>query len=174
MASSRRWTPGRIFGVIVALSVVGVWGYVMFLTFTEGRAEPRDRMSDVAYRERAEATCAPFAEAVTDLPLASEMDTPEERADVLDIATEEMRAMVAALEALDPPSVPEEATAVERWIDDWWTYLDDRDAYSERFRDGLDEAFRVTDVGGQQIDTSIDDFAHVNYMESCETPDDVG
>lgn len=174
MASSRRWTPGRVFGLIVALSVVLVWGYVMFIAFTDGRAEPRDRLSDVAYRERAEATCAPFAEAVAELPLASELETPQERADVLDEATAVLRQMVAALESVEPPSVTDEAAAVERWVDDWWTYLDDRDAYSERFREGLDEAFRVTDVGGQQIDTSIDDFAHVNYMESCETPNDVG
>ena len=31
----------------------------------------------------------------------------------------------------------------------------------------------VQAVPGQRIDVLIDDFARVNYMESCETPNDV-
>lgn len=174
MASPRPLTPGRVLAWAVALSVVGVWGYVMYLTFFEGRAEPRDRMEDVAYRERAESTCAPYADRIDQLPLASELDTLEQRADVLDVATEELRAMVSALESLEPPVDDAEATAVERWLGDWRIYIGDRAAYADRFRQGLDEAFRVSDAGGEHIDTKIDDFAHINFMESCETPDDVG
>ena len=36
-----------------------------------------------------------------------------------------------------------------------------------------DRPFSVTDRGGYQIDVLVDDFARVNYMESCEAPDDV-
>lgn len=175
MSQPRRWTAGRIFGIGVALSVVGVWGYVMYLTFFEGRDDPRDRMTDVEYREEAEATCAPYRERIDALPLASQVSTPQERADMIDAATAELRDMVADLETLDPPAADDEAQAVSRWLDDWEIYLDDRDAYADRFRQGIDEAFRMTDAGGgEQINAKIDNFAHINYMESCETPKDVG
>ena len=85
--------------------------------------------------------------------------------------------MVDRLDGLALPADPEEAAAVERWLADYRTYLGDRRAYEAAQRDPAadryDEAFSVTDRGGYQIDVLIDDFAHVNYMESCETPDDV-
>jgi hypothetical protein len=77
------------------------------------------------------------------------------------------------LEDVTLPADDAEATAVSRWLADWRTYLDDRDAYASRFLRGIGEPFRVTDVDGEQIE-KIDAFAHVNFMESCETPDDVG
>ena len=170
----RPWTLGRVLAWGVALSVVGVWGYVMFLSFFVGRAEPRDRLEDDGFVEAAEATCAPTAAAVAALPFASELDGPSERADQLDDATARLEDMVRALRDVPPPAADDEALAVERWLADWEEYNRNRRSYADRFRGGEDEPFRVTDRDGEQIDTAIDEFAHINYMESCETPDDVG
>ena len=171
---SLRWSPRRTGVALVVLSFVGIWGYVMYLSIFVGRAEPRDRLEDVAWTESAEQTCAGPRATIDQLPFANELDSTTERADVLDEATDVLEVMVTRLDGLLPPSSAEEAAAVDKWLADYRTYLDDRRAYAERFRSGLDEPFRVTDRGGFQIDVLIDDFAHVNYMESCETPNDVG
>lgn len=173
-AGPSRWTPRRIFGIVVAVSVVAIWGYVMFLTVFEGRDEPRERLGDESYRAAAESVCAPYRDRIDDLPMAIEADNPAERADLLDTATDELDEMVDDLEELSPPQPDEEAEAVERWLADWDEYIQNRRDYAERFRAGIDEPFRVTARGGEQIDTKMDEFAHINFMESCETPDDVG
>lgn len=168
----------RIGVLLVVASFVGIWGYIMWLTFVEGRAEPHDRLEDTRYAEAAEETCAESASRFAALPLASEVDSPEERADLLDQGSDELDVMVGRLEGLVAPSIPEEARAVERWLDDYRTYVRDRRAYAAAQRDPshprYDQPFLVTDRGGFQVDVLIEDFAHVNRMESCEPPDDVG
>ncbi len=167
-----RWR--RLGVLVVVASFVGIWGYVMYLSIFVGRAEPRDRMDDTGWTEAAEETCAAPAERIAALPKASEVDDPTERADLLDRGTEILGVMVTRLDGLVPPSAADEARAVDAWLADYREYLQNRRDYADRFRRGVDEPFRVTDRGGFQIDVLIDDFARVNFMESCETPDDVG
>ncbi|WP_436796144.1 hypothetical protein [Actinospongicola halichondriae] len=174
----RRFSPRRFGVLVVILSFVGIWGYVMYLTIFEGRAEPRDRLDDTAWAATAEAVCARSTPVFEALPFASEVGSPEERADILDAGTEELETMIARLESLEPPATQDEAAAVEAWLADYRTFVSDRQAYAIAQRDAsdprYDQAFSVTDREGYQIDVLIDDFAHVNYMDSCETPDDVG
>ena len=174
----RRFNPRRFGVLVVILSFVGIWGYVLYLSFFEGRAEPRDRLDDTAWTAAAEATCARSTAVFDALPFASELASPAERADVLDDATDELDEMVQRLDGLAPPTFDDEAAAVDGWLDDYRTYLVDRREYAAAQRDPanarFDQAFSVTDREGYQIDVLIDDFARVNFMESCETPDDVG
>lgn len=176
--SDARRSLRRVGVLAVVLSFVGIWGYVMYLTFFEGRAEPRDRMDDVRFTAAAEETCAESRSFFAELPLASEVGSPEERADLLDEATDELEVMVTRLEGLVPPRDADEAVAVERWLEDYRTFIQDRREYAEAQRDPsnerYDQPFAVTDRGGFQIDVLLDDFAGINDMESCETPDDVG
>lgn len=172
-------TDLRRLGVIaVVLSFVGIWGYVLYLSVFEGRAEPRDRLDDTAWTQSAEAACASSVPVFAALPLASEADSPEERSALLAPATDELEDMVERLEELPPPASDDEAGAVERWLADYRTFLQDRREYQASQLDPddprYDEPFSVTDRGGYQIDVLIDDFARVNYMESCETPPDLG
>ncbi len=163
--------------LVVVASFVGIWGYVMYLSVFEGRAEPRDRLDDTDWTEAAEATCAEFTDDFADLQLASEVDSPEERADLLDAGTAISARLVDRVGGLVEPGPADEAAAVERWLADYRVYLDDRRAYADAQRDPAhpryDEPFTVTDRGGFQIDVLVDDFAKVNDMTSCETPDDV-
>lgn len=176
--ADRRRGLRRIGVLVVVASFVVIWGYVLWLTFVEGRAEPRDRLDDERFTEAAEDTCAPSAARFASLPLASEVDTPEERADLLDEATDELERMVERLEGVVPPRDAEEARAVSRWLADYRTLVQDRRDYAAAQRDPshprYDQPFVVTDRGGFQVDVLIEDFAHVNRMESCEPPDDVG
>lgn len=169
----------RRLGVIaVVLSFVGIWGYVMYLTFFEGRAELRDRMDDTSFTRAAEEACAESTAFFAGLPFANEVGSPEARADLLDEATDELEAMVTRLEDLAPPREADEATAVRRWLADYRTFVQDRREYAEAQRDPsaerYDQPFAVTDRGGFQIDVLLDDFAGINDMDSCVTPDDVG
>lgn len=174
----RRIAPGRFGVLLVIVSFVGIWGYVLYLSVFEGRAEPRDRMDDTAWTQAAEAECARSTPVFDALPFASELSSPAERADVLDAGTDELETMVDRVSELPPPSTEEEAGAVDRWLADYETFVGDRREYAASQRDPddprYDQAFSVTDREGYQIDVLIDDFARVNYMESCETPDDVG
>ena len=170
---TRSWR--RIAVVLAVASFIGIWGYVLYLSFFVGRADPMDALSDEEWVETAEATCAPTAAGLRQLPYANELDDPAERAEVLDEATGRLERMVRQLRGLNPPDDAEEARAVSRWLDDWEEFNRNRRAYAERFRAGLDEPFRVTDRSGYQIDVLIDDFAaKANDMPSCAPPDDVG
>jgi hypothetical protein len=168
---------GRLWVLAVVASFVGIWGYVLYLSFFVGRAEPRDRLQDTTWAATAEETCADTRRVLDRLELASEVGSPEERADLLDTATDELAVMVTRLEGLRSPRDAAEARAVSRWLDDYRTYLGDRRDYAAAQRDPshprYDRPFSVTDRGGYQIDLLIDDFARVNYMESCESPGDV-
>ena len=108
-----RPTIRRVGILVVALSFVGIWGYVMYLTVFVGRAEPRDKLEDPRYAEVAEATCAPFRTRVDRFPPAGSVDDPLERAALLDAATAELEAMVDQLDGVLPPSDAEEAAADE-------------------------------------------------------------
>jgi hypothetical protein len=176
--SDTRRNMRRVGVAAVVLSFVGIWGYVMYLTFFEGRAQPRDRMEDTRFTAAAEETCAESSRFFAQLPFASEVGSPEERAELLDRGTDELEAMVTRLEALVPPRDADEAVAVERWLADYRTFIQDRREYAQAQRDPsnerYDQPFAVTDRGGFQIDVLLDDFAIINDMDSCETPDDVG
>lgn len=174
----RRRSLRRLGVLAVVASFVGIWGYVMYLTFFEGRAEPRDRLDDTRFTAAAEETCAESTAFFASLPFANEVGSPQERAELLDEATDELEAMVTRLEGLEPPRDADEAVAVERWLADYRTFIQDRREYADAQRDPshdrYDQPFAVTDRGGFQIDVLLDDFAIVNDMDSCETPDDVG
>lgn len=173
-ASSSRVQLRRLGVLAVVASFLGIWGYVMYLSVFEGRVEPRDRLDDTTWTTAAAETCAVTRAQIARLPYASEVDSLPERAELLDDATDELEVMLTRLDGLFRPDDRAEARAVDRWLADYRVYLQDRREYADRFRAGLDEPFRVTDRSGFQIDVLIDDFARVNHMESCETPDDVG
>lgn len=174
----RRFNPRRFGVLLVIVSFVGIWGYVIYLSVFVGRAEPRDRLDDTEWTATAESVCARSTPVFESLPFASELSSPAERADVLDEGTDELEDLVSRLGALPPPTDDDEAAAVQKWLADYRTFVEDRREYAAAQRDPADprydEAFSVTDRDGYQIDVLIDDFARVNYMESCETPDDVG
>lgn len=174
-ASTRANPVARVALVLAVASFVGIWGYVLYLSFFVGRADPRDRLSDQEWVRTAEATCAPVADEVERLPFASELESPRERADVLDDATDRLETMVRRLQGLVPPRDDADARAVARWLTDWEEYNRNRRAYADTFRAGEDEPFVVTDRSGYQIDLLVHDFAAVaNDMPSCAPPDDVG
>jgi len=106
------------------------------------------------------------------LPPAWETDTPATRSDAIDESVVILNDMVAELSTL-PTGTDQEA--VDEWIADWQTYVEDRADYAKRLRADPLARFYVTqsDRDRRQITLAIDKFAETNAMPSCETPADL-
>ena len=67
------------------------------------------------------------------------------------------------------------ARGVVDWVDDWGTYLQDREEYVENLRVDDDARFLETAKGSDTkgITRAINSFAQVNKMTSCVTPGDL-
>ena len=73
------WSAGRL---LIALAVVGMaamWGYVLYLAFGPGRADPIDRLDDPAFAVDAESRCAAAVDEIDALPHPQETKTSAAR-----------------------------------------------------------------------------------------------
>ena len=119
----------------------------------------------------------------SELPLANESDSADERAATLATSNEIFSRMVAELrpladDAADVYTAEDEqryASGIADWVDDWGTYLEDREEYVENLRVDDDARFLETAKGSDTkgITRAINSFAQVNKMMSCVTPGDV-
>jgi hypothetical protein len=173
--ASRRWTPVRVLLTVVALAMVAMWGYVLFLAFGPGRQPPIDRLDDPAFAEAGEARCAEALVEVEALPVASASASAPERADVLAEADAVFAGMLDDLDGLATlaPAGDQRRRATE-WLADWRTYLGDREAYAEALRADPGARLLVSEKAGEgrQVTGWIDEFAKANRMPSCVTPTD--
>ncbi len=118
--------------------------------------------------------CAAAADELDELPPAREAETPQDRAPVVDEANTILLEMVEDLRTI-APSEGSDARVTRLWLEDWDTYLGDRDAYVQALAAGEEAELLVTarEEGGQITET-IDHFAEINNMEDCAVPLDVG
>ena len=67
------------------------------------------------------------------------------------------------------------AEGIGEWLDDWSTYIGDREDYVQNLRVDDDARFLETTKGSDTrgITRAINSFAQVNRMTSCETPADL-
>jgi len=174
----RRSRFGRATIAVVVLSMLAMWGYVLYLAFGPGRQPPIDRLDDPAFAEAGELLCAAAVADVDELPNAGASATADERATVVDQADAVYATMLDDLAVQARTQVPagDERDRAEAWIGDWRVYLDDRAAYAEALREDPDARMLVSEKPGEgrQITGWIDEFALANRMPSCATPTDVG
>lgn len=167
---------GRIVVTAIVVGIVAMWGYVLYLAVFEGRQESPDRIDEPAFTSAAEDTCRQVVDFVDTLPRAEQADSPAERADTVERATDRFQEMVADLERL-ATTIDDAGAAslVEQWLADWEVLLGDRRQFVDRLRErGEDARFTVTPgPSGRQITLRIDEFAATNDMPSCATPGDV-
>jgi hypothetical protein len=81
-------------------------------------------------------------------------------------------AMVDELAEL-APTEGRDARLIEAWLEDWDTYLGDRERYADELLAGEPAELLVTARGTDQITETVDRFAAINDMVSCEVPLDV-
>lgn len=163
----------RIQLVVLSANVV-FWGAIFFWTVVWGgdAYDPPDRLDDPAFAAAAEPICAATLDDIDGLGLPTSVESPQERAEMVDEENVMLRAMVDDLSDLDRPG-GDQGVWVTQWLDDWRIHIQDRQDWADDLRVGDDHAFRESDRGGGQISKTIDNFAEVNEMESCVTTGDV-
>jgi len=167
--SRRRTRIARIAGVGVFVAFAIMWAYVFA---NQGKVHPAAWLTDRRFPEAAEPICAAAEADLAALPPAHDSKTAADRADVVQQATDRLVRMQDDLRGVIP-SGGEREEYIRMWVDDWSTYIDDRYAYADALRKDESAEFLVTQKYGTQLSKSIDNFAQVNKMGSCETPDDV-
>jgi hypothetical protein len=163
---------GRIVATLIVMGLVGMWGYVVYLAFGPGRADPPDQLDDPGFAIAAEARCDRALDAIAELQPASQAPNATARADTLDAANAHLVDLLADLEAIRPNG--EDGVIVGRWLVDWHTYVEDREAYAARLRDDEDARLLVSKKGRNQVTDYIDEFTKDNAMPACSTPSDAG
>jgi hypothetical protein len=150
--------------------MVGLWAYLFVF------ADPNvpDELDDPAYGEAAQDVCAEARGQIDALPPAQAATSPQDRAETVAEANQILLVMLDDLSAL-APTEGHDAALVERWLDDWATYVADRQEYVEALQAGEDAELLVTpqEEGGGQVTETIDHFAQINGMVDCQVPLDV-
>ncbi len=166
-----RWTRGRVLASVTVVTLLVMWGYVLYLAFGPGRQPPPDRLDDPSFATSAQAVCDAAQADVAELPRAVDATSAAERASVVASANERLTAMVDDLEALVPSG--EDGEIVTLWLADWRTYLEDRTGYAEALRSDPEARLFVTARDQDQVTEYINAFAADNKMLACATPLDV-
>jgi len=85
-----------------------------------------------------------------------------------------LRTMLDHLRAI-APTADHDGQMAQEWLDDWGTYVGNREDYATRLRADQTARFYETPKGSatSQISQPIDRFAYVNNMDSCDTPGDM-
>jgi hypothetical protein len=168
---SRRQVISFIAAGSFSAFVVGMWLYAFFI-YDPGLKV--DELADRTFPIAAERICAAGRSDVDALPPANVSRSATERAEVIDSANARLRAMIAELRAAVPADQGRVTSGVNEWLDDWTTYVDDRQAYADGLRSDPQTRFTETVKANRQVSRAVDGFAEVNRMESCSTPGDVG
>ena len=168
-SGGRRFVVRTLVG-LVAVAMVVLWVYA-FLLAPSGNP---DRLQDRAWPEAAQKRCLEARAVIDSLPSAAQATSPANRAVDLDLATDVLGAMVAAL-ALMPGGIDAATHLVEMWLDDWEVYLSDRRAHATRLRLQGDVRPLLTALpsGTGSVLKRMNGFARVNDMEACLDPGDV-
>ena len=166
--STTKLTIQRSLIVIFVLAFVAMWGFVFW---PRDGFEPLGWIDDRSFPEAAEPMCAASLAQIEELTPATEAKTATERAGTIDEGTAIWRELHTDLRANVPAG--DDAEFINLWLDDWDIYFSDRDDFAVRLRDDPGAEYLVTTKGGTHITRSLDHYATINEMESCETPPDV-
>lgn len=170
---------------VLILTTVGVavtaavWLYIIF---GYRPALMIDELPDRTFPRKAEQVCAEAKSELDELPLASQARTAADRADEVEESNRILGRMVDSLVPLAPSAAATAdqrtknfSAAVQEWLEDWRTYLGDRQSYVTRLRVDPDARFLETSKGSptKGITRAITAYAQVNRMDSCATPADL-
>jgi hypothetical protein len=172
LEDERRSPWRRVSQAVILVMVIGIavmWIYAFF-----GEVPSPARLEDRTFPDAAEPICARARAALDGLPKAFETDEAMARADVVDRGTTILAGLVTELRATVPAAQPTR-DRLNLWLDDWEIYLRDRRDYTARLRVDPTARFYLSqsERDRRQINSSLDNFAKVNTMASCATPEDV-
>lgn len=168
-APARFLTWGRVGVVLAVVSTVGLWGYAFLWP------QPVfGKLDDTTFPVAAEGVCAPVRSAVNALPRANESVDHVDRAATIDLATNQLDALLLRLDPL-PRGNEKSARSIGEWLEDWRIYVANRRDYANRLRTDKSARFYVaqSDRDRRGITDAIDRFANTNKMPSCATMPDI-
>ena len=159
------------FSAFLAMALFWIWAFV-----NQDSIEHADVFNDPTFVAAAEEVCKARQDNIASLPLASAVDNPQERSDLINEASEQLRIMTDELAALTPPTDPKGADGVRQWLIDYDIYLADRQRYADLLATGEDPAFTISASAGPdggRVTDILTTFADVNGMRSCAPTGDV-
>jgi hypothetical protein len=171
--------PARRTGFYLTLAaitaLIGAWVYVLFF-YDPGLM--LDELADRRFPTQAEQVCAAAVEQLGALEPANLASDAGDRADTVEQSNLVLRQMVLDLRPLVElvPAEPADVRdGVSEWLDDWDTYIGDREQYVDGLREDPETRFLETTKGTSTkgITRAINGFAEVNEMTSCTTPGDL-
>lgn len=134
--------------------------------------KPAGYLTDRTFPTAAEPICATARKDLEKFPPAQESATPAARAEVIEGTTDRLAKMLDDLRLVVPAT--SDAKWINTWIDDWEIHLADRRDFADRLRTkGRSQEFLETVKYDTQISKSLDHYADINKMLSCQTPGDV-
>jgi hypothetical protein len=164
----RSWSWPRIVAAVVAAGLILFWVYIFAVADND---HPAGYLTDRTFPKAAEPVCAASMRQLNALPPAHSAKNANVRADTIDRADGILRDMQRKLRAVVPHTT--DARYIDEWIDDWSIFISDRDQYAANLRKNPASEYLVTQKYGSQISVSLDNYADVNTMSSCDTPGDV-
>jgi hypothetical protein len=169
----RRWMKWLLIVIVAALA--GMWVYAFVFASKDGRYQ----VDDMTWRKAAETRCATASDEMAALasneggritdPTVQQM---AQRASLVDQATLIIEQTLADIGAL-PLDSTRDRQLVDAWLGYYDTVLADRREYTARLRDGRNEPYDETQVGGGPVSNVITDFTTANEMKSCAPPLDL-
>ena len=158
----RRWWLLALGAAVAAVLVVAL---PRWLDTTP--AIPPRTVGDVAFTRQADAVCARALPALRrDRPQSREdTGSPAELARRIEGAADGLAEVAGRLRAL--PVAEADGPEVDRWLDDWDTYIGLGRRYAERVRGGDERAFDQIADEGTPLSRRIFVFAKANGMPSC-------
>ena len=166
----RKLSVGKIIPIVLLLTIALFWIWALSPLAPSGHP---DKLDDSSFAAEAKILCGLAEEELKDIPFAFSASSPSERADQIDQGTAIYRALVADLLSIAPDQGTRDGRLVRLWLADYLVYLDDRDTYAMKFRNGIDEAFTVTKKGSRWVTDPVDEFAKANKIRECLVPLDV-
>lgn len=163
------WTWRRSLVVATVLAMTIMWIYALAM---DGRIKPEGYLSDHAFADAAEPICKTARADLATLPPAHLAKDPDDRAEVIETATNRLTRMLDDLREVVPHTA--DAKWIDQWLDDWNIHIADRRDFVNRLREhGRSEEFLETTKYGTQISKSLNHYTEINHMESCGLPGDV-
>jgi hypothetical protein len=164
---------GRTAIAVAIALLLAMWVHALFFASKEVANE----IADQAWTGRAELICADAAKERIDLadfrPLnEAGVDALDQRATLVDLATDTLDQMLMQLEETSPTDAKGQEL-IPLWISDYRTYIVDRRAYAEELRLGTNVPFGESIVMGIPLSEKIATFAADNAMTSCKPPMDL-
>jgi len=165
------WTPARILGATALGAMALFWAWIFALGGSS--VEHNDQMDDTTFAAAADPICARAQADIDEIPTGSSAETFDERADLIDEASDRLVLMIDELAAVPRPLDAEESRIVGEWLIDYDRFVGDRRAYADRLRGGDDGPITLSAREGRRITNYIVTFAEVNNMFACVPPGDV-